>query len=107
MSNASRDRTVVLLTTDLFFRAKLDGVVREAGATVVSSPPADVAVVELGRSDAAEQVGAFLADGLRVLAFGSHVRADDLRAARALGAVAVPNSGVEAALRDLLAKAAD
>ena len=105
MSNASSEPRVLLLTADLFFKAKLDGLARAMGAAVVSSPPADVAVVELGRPDAAERVRTLMADGVRVLAFGSHVRADDLRAARDLGAVAVPNSRVEAALRDLLAKA--
>jgi hypothetical protein len=37
-----------------------------------------------------------------VLAFGSHVDAEALRAARAGGARAVPNSEVERALRELL-----
>jgi len=37
-----------------------------------------------------------------VLAFGSHVRAEALRAAREAGATAVPNSQVEARLRELL-----
>jgi hypothetical protein len=106
VSNASGEPTVLLLTADLFFKAKLDGIARGAGASVVSSPPADVAVVELGRPDAVERIRAFVDEGLRVLAFGSHVRAEDLRAARDLGATAVPNSGVEAALRDLLAEAA-
>jgi len=41
-------------------------------------------------------------DGLEVLAFGSHVDAASLRAARDLGAHAVPNSQVESSLRDAL-----
>jgi hypothetical protein len=38
-----------------------------------------------------------------VLAYGPHVRADLLRAAREAGATAVPNSEVERQLRVLLA----
>lgn len=106
MSKPSPDRRVVLRTTDLFFRAKLEGVARTAGGTVVREPPAEVAVVELGRGDALDRIADFVAAGVRVIAFGSHVRADELRRARELGAASVPNSRVEESLRDALAESA-
>jgi hypothetical protein len=102
MSSPSSERTVLLLTADLFFRAKLEGVVHAAQARVVTSPPAEVAVVELGRADAHERIRELAAAGSDVLAFGSHLRADALREARALGAVALPNAEVEQALRAVL-----
>jgi hypothetical protein len=102
MSSPSSERTVLLLTADLFFRAKLEGVVHAAQARVVTSPPAEVAVVELGRADAHERIRELAAAGSAVLAFGSHLRADALREARALGAVALPNAEVEQALRAVL-----
>ena len=40
--------------------------------------------------------------GVDVLAFGPHVRAELLRAAREAGATAVPNSQVEDALRQAI-----
>ena len=103
MSSVSSDRRVVLLTTDLFFRARLEGVVRAAGCTVVPGPPAEVAVVELARADALERVAEYGAAGARVIAFGSHTRADVLRRAGDLGAASVPNSRVEVMLRSVLA----
>jgi len=91
-----------VLAADLFFRAKLEAVVRAAGWTPVRTAPAEVAVVELGRPGAPERVAELVAGGARVLAFGSHVGADDLRRARDSGARAVPNSQVERALAAIL-----
>jgi len=91
-----------VLTADLFFRAKLEGLIRAAGYTPVRTPPAALAVVDLGRPDAVERVAELIAAGVKVLAFGSHVRADELRRARELGAAAVPNSQVERALAAML-----
>jgi hypothetical protein len=95
-----------MLTTDLFFRAKLDGVVRAAGFSVVRGLPAAVAVVELGRPDALVRIPELVGAGARVLAFGSHVHADVLRRARELGAESVPNSRAEDSLRRVLADVA-
>lgn len=103
MPSPSSDRRVALLTSDLFFRAKLAGVARASGWTVVRGLPAEVAVVELGRDDALGRIAECTAAGVRVIAFGSHVRTEDLRRARELGAASVPNSRVEGALRDALA----
>jgi len=92
-------RRVWLVTGDLVFRAKLRAVVEGAGGELAGAEAAELAVVEVGspgwEGRVVEQVGR----GVPVLAFGPHVRADLLRAARECGAVAVPNSQVEEALR--------
>jgi hypothetical protein len=93
---------VLLLTDDLFFRAKLGTVVERCGSRPVTTGSAPIAVVELTGADAVSQVRRLLADGIRVVAFGSHVDAAVLREAREAGAEAVPNSRVEAALAALL-----
>ena len=64
--------------------------------------PCDVAVVELGSTAATERIRDLVGSGVPVLAFASHVNAEQLRSARALGAQAVPNSELESALRALL-----
>ena len=95
-------KRVLLVTTDLLFRSKLAGVVAAAGGEVTRDEVlCDLAVVELGgRAD--DRVGELVRRRIPVLAFGSHVRPDVLRAAREAGATAVPNSQVEARLRELL-----
>ena len=95
-------KRVLLECRDLFFRGKLQEIIRRAGAEPVRDEPFDVAVLELGNASALERVGALVARGVPVLAFGSHVDAAGLRAARELGARAVPNSEIESALRALL-----
>ncbi len=104
MSNPSDSPTILLETTDLFFRAKLDGIVRAMGGVASRTLPADLAVIELGRPDATDRIRSLVEGGVPVLAFGSHVAAAQLRAARDAGATAVPNSQVEAALRARLAE---
>ena len=95
-------KRVFVAARDLFFRAKLQELVRASGAESTREEPYDVAVVELGKPGVADQIRDLVARGTAVLAFGSHVDAGELRAARALGARAVPNSEVESALRALL-----
>jgi len=102
MPNPSLEQSVLVLTTDLFFRAKLEGLVQQAGCFPVREGDAALAVVELGAPAALERVRELVAAGTTVVAFGSHVRAEDLRAARDAGARAVPNSQVEDALRAAL-----
>ena len=98
-------KRVLLATRDLLFRSKLGGVVAAAGAEVSRDEAAcDLAVLELGAPGAAERIGDLVRRGIPVLAYGSHVHAELLRAAREAGATAVPNSQVEACLRDLLTK---
>jgi hypothetical protein len=94
---------VLLGTRDLLFRSKLGAVVQAAGGEVVRDDGAcELAVIELGAADAEQRIRGFVGRGIRVLAFGSHVNAEALRAAREAGAVAVPNSQVEGQLRQLL-----
>ena len=95
-------KRVLLVTADLVFRSKLAAVVAAAGGEVTRDEGlCDLAVLEL-EGAAAGRVGELVRRGIPVLAFGSHVRADALRAAREAGATAVPNSQVEVRLRELL-----
>jgi hypothetical protein len=103
VSGAPAERTVLLLTRDLFFRAKLEAVIRAAGYEPVPSGGASLAVVELAGDTTVERVRELVARGYPVLAFGAHVHAELLRAARDAGADAVPNAQVESALRRRLA----
>jgi hypothetical protein len=95
-------KRVLIECRDLFFRGKLQEVVRGAGAEPVRDAPFDVAVLELQRPDVDARIGELVQRGIPVLAFGSHVDPAALRAARALGARAVPNSQIETELRALL-----
>jgi hypothetical protein len=91
---------VFLGTRDLLFRSKLGGVVQAAGGELTRDDGVcDLAVIELG-VDAEQRIRTLVARGIPVLAFGSHVKADALRAAREAGATAVPNSQVEQALAE-------
>lgn len=95
---------VLLVTRDLFFRSKLGAVVQAAGAETTREPaPGDVAVLDVEAPGAVDRIRGLVAQGITVLAFGPHVRAERLRAARDAGAIAVPNSQVELRLRQLLA----
>lgn len=93
---------MLLECRDLFFRGKLQEVVRAGGAEPTRDEPCDLALLELGKADVHDRIRDLVQRGIPVLAFGSHVNAPELRAARALGARAVPNSEVEEALRALL-----
>ncbi|HEV8509205.1 MAG TPA: hypothetical protein VGQ48_02005 [Gemmatimonadales bacterium] len=95
-------KRVLIECRDLFFRAKLEAVVRAAGAELTRVEPCDVVVIELGKSGVEERIRDLVQRGTAVLAFGSHVDAEVLRAARKQGARAVPNSEVEMALRALV-----
>jgi hypothetical protein len=97
-------KRVLLVTTDLMFRSKLAAVVAAAGGEVTRDEGlCDLAVVELGGA-VGDRVGDLARRGVPVLAFGSHVRPDTLRAARDAGATAVPNSQVVERLAELLKK---
>jgi len=89
---------------DLVFRAKLGAALAGAGAEATRDETAcDLAVLDAEAPDAPARIRGFVARGVPVLAYGAHVRADLLRAAREAGAVAVPNSRVVETLRELLA----
>jgi hypothetical protein len=95
---------VLLATRDLLFRAKLGAVAAGVGAEVVTGDATcDLVVVDVEAPGAVERIRGLALQGIAVLAFGPHVRAELLRAAREAGATAVPNSQVESALRQLLA----
>jgi hypothetical protein len=99
-------KRVLVECRDLFFRGKLQAMLTASGAAPVREEPFDLAVIELGRADTPQRIAGLVARGVPVLAFGSHVDAAALRAARDLGARAVPNSEVETALRALVESSA-
>ena len=95
-------KRVLLLTAELVFRSKLAGVVAAAGGEVTRDETlCDLAVLELG-GPAGDRIGELVRRSVPVLAFGSHVRPEELRAAREAGATAVPNSQVVQRLAELL-----
>ena len=90
---------VCLLTRDLMFKGKLRALVNAAGADVTpDAAAADLIVVELEAKNWEDRIRDGVARHVPVIAFGSPVDAERLRAARALGAEAVPNSQIEARL---------
>lgn len=92
---------VLLATRDLFFRSKLAAVVTAEGAELVArDAPCDLVVQDVEAPGAAERIQGLVAGGVAVLAYGPHVRAELLRAAREAGATAVPNSAVERVLAE-------
>jgi tRNA A58 N-methylase Trm61 len=94
---------VLLATRDLMFRSKLGAVVQAAGAEATrDETAADLAVLDVEAPGVIERIHGLVSQGVTVLAFGPHVRADLLRAAREAGATAVPNSQVEDALRQAI-----
>ena len=95
-------RRVWLVAGDLVFRSKLRAVVEAAGGELGDAASADLLVIDLGSRGWEERVGEAVGRGVSVLAFGPHVQADVLRAARERGAVAVPNSQVEERLRAMM-----
>ena len=96
-------KRVLVATRDLLFRSKLGAVVAAAGGVVSRDEGAcDLAVLELDGPGATQRIGELVRHGIPVLAYGSHVHVELLRAARDAGAMAVPNSQVEERLRDLL-----
>ena len=96
-------KRALLATRDLLFRAKLGAVVTVAGGQVTKDEAAcDLVVLEIGTPGIEARVRALVGRGIPVLAFGSHVNVAGLRAAREAGAVAVPNSQVEATVGDMV-----
>src|SRR2546430_16671431 len=88
-------RQVWLGTRDLLFRSKLARVVAAAGAELTRDETAcDLAVLEIEPAGSTDRIATLVARGTPVLAYGSHLRADHLRAARAEGGRAVPVSEV-------------
>lgn len=96
-------KRVLVMTRDLFFRSKIDAIVKAAGGSLTRDEvDCDIAVIELGGPGVEERVRELLGLRVQVIVFGSHLKADDLRAIRSAGALAVPNSEVEQTLRGML-----
>ena len=95
-------KRVLVECRDLFFRGKIQALIGAAGGGVVREDPLDLAVLELGKPGVDERIRDLVRRGVPVIAFGSHVDVDALRAARNAGARAVPNSEVASTLRALL-----
>jgi len=94
---------VLLATRELVFRSKLGAVVRERGGELArDEESSDLVVLDVEAPGAVERIRGLVQQGVTVLAFGPHVRAELLRAAREAGATAVPNSQVEDALRQAI-----
>ena len=94
---------VLLVTRDLVFRSKLGTVLQEGGSEKARDEgSSDLVVVDVEAPGAVERIRGLVLRGVAVLAYGPHVRADLLRAARDAGATAVPNSQVEDALRQAI-----
>jgi len=92
-------KRVLVETRDLFFRGKIQEIVRASGGAITRDEPYDLAVVELGKAGVQDRIRGLVERGVAVLAFGSHLNAEQLRDARAAGARAVPNSEIESAVR--------
>lgn len=104
---------VVALVRDLMDRSRFgvlsgSGVdvqfVRSVGdlASALADVPVLVVVIDLGRDDALEGIGAAAVAGARVVAYGSHVDRDRLDAAHAAGAEVLTRSAFFTRLSDLL-----
>ncbi len=72
---------------------------RASGSAITRDEPCDLVVVELGKAGVQDRIRGLVERGVAVLAFGSHLNAEQLRDARTAGARAVPNSEIESALR--------
>jgi len=104
---------IALLAPNLFLRIPLETAIRNAGAQPIAIVQAADAlhhgcravVLDLDAvgDGASEAITALVHGGIGVLAFGPHVDAARLAAARRAGAVALPRSSFLARLPELLA----
>ena len=78
-------KRVLIECRDLFFRGKLQEIVRGAQAEAVRDEPFDLAVVELNKPNVETRIGELVQRGIPVLAFGSHVDAASRIDRNALG----------------------
>jgi hypothetical protein len=108
------EKRVAVLVPNLFLRAPIDMAIAGAGAVPVTlTGPDDPAVAEcaavvadLGAlGDDPGSVARLVRRGAPVLAFGPHVEADALAAARRDGAMVLPRGAFLARLPELLADA--
>src|SRR3989442_5394984 len=74
-SSRSMPKRVLVECRDLFFRGKLQAFLTASGAEDVHEEPYDLALIELGRSDANQRVTRLASRRAPVLAFRSHIPA--------------------------------
>lgn len=108
---------VALFIPNLFVRVPVESAVRAArlephavaSAAQASNAACRVAILDLEAAgeSAPAVIDSLVRAGVVVLAFGPHVRAGELAAARQAGAVALPRSAFLARLPELLATALD
>jgi len=93
---------VLLQDVDLFFRAKIEAMLKASGHRLAAGPEtADLVIADVNRCDPVGVVDT--ADGTPVLGFGRHTDAALLRSARAAGfAMVVPRSVLAERLPDLI-----
>jgi len=73
-------KRVLVECRDLFFRGKLQEVVRTGGGEPVREEPFELAVIELGRADGSARIIDLVARGIPVLAFACGRRGAPRRA---------------------------
>lgn len=112
-------RPGLLISRDLFFVSKVTGTARELGAEIVTAHDAAAAVrsiaettpavifLDLAAADAAtatavEAYRRAAGGPITIIAFGSHVNADELERVRSLGCTALPRSRFSTQLADLI-----
>lgn len=75
--------TIKLEGVDLFFRGRLEGLLREHTLTAVPGAPADLVIADISRVDPAAVVAGH--PGLPILGYGNHTDTAGLRRAHAAG----------------------
>lgn len=75
--------TIKLEGVDLFFRGRLEGLLREHILTAAAGVPADLVIADISRVDPAAVVAAY--PGLPVLGYGNHTDTAGLRRAHDAG----------------------
>jgi len=109
------DARVAVFIPNLFLRVPVESAVRASRLEPVAVVSPDEAIgadyrvaildLEAAGEGALGAIAALSRDGVAVLAFGPHVRAETLAAARRAGAVALPRSAFLGRLPELLAAA--
>ena len=75
--------TIKLEGVDLFFRGRLEGLLREHTLTARADAAADLVIADISKVDAAAVVAAY--PGLPVLGYGNHTDTEGLRRAHLAG----------------------
>lgn len=75
--------TIKLEGVDLFFRGRLEGLLREHTLTAKAGVAPDLVIADISRVDVDEVVAAY--PGLPILGYGNHTDTDGLRCAHEAG----------------------